>query len=74
MDDVMAIGDNWNDVPMLRAAGRSVVMANAPEYLKEMALGEGWEMAPSNEEDGVAVAIEAALAGAALQTAPMVVS
>jgi len=74
MDDVMAIGDNWNDVPMLRAAGRAVVMANAPEYLKDIALAEGWEMAPSNEEDGVAVAIESALTGAALQTAPMVVS
>jgi hydroxymethylpyrimidine pyrophosphatase-like HAD family hydrolase len=61
--DVLAIGDNWNDLPMLRAAGRAVLMANAPEELKAMAQRQGWVVAPSNDEDGVAVAIEAALRG-----------
>jgi hydroxymethylpyrimidine pyrophosphatase-like HAD family hydrolase len=61
--DMLAIGDNWNDLPMLRAAGRAVLMANAPEELKLLAQEQGWVVAPSNDEDGVAVAIEAALRG-----------
>jgi hydroxymethylpyrimidine pyrophosphatase-like HAD family hydrolase len=61
--DVLAIGDNWNDLPMLRAAGRAVLMANAPEDLKRLAGEHGWVVAPSNDEDGVAVAIEAVLSG-----------
>jgi hypothetical protein len=61
--DVLAIGDNWNDLPMLKAAGRAVLMANAPEDLKRLAGEHGWVLAPSNDEDGVAVAIEAALSG-----------
>ncbi len=61
--DLLAIGDNWNDVPMLRLAGHSVLMANAPADLKELAWESGWTLAPSNDEDGVAVSIEGALAG-----------
>ena len=76
--DILAIGDNWNDVPMLRLAGRSVLMSNAPDDLQALARESGWTLAPSNDEDGVAIAIEAALAGelvaSAPQTAPMVVS
>jgi Cof subfamily protein (haloacid dehalogenase superfamily) len=60
-DEIMAIGDNWNDVPMLEFAGHPVVMDNAPEELRDRAAAEGWEVAPSNDEDGVAVVIEAAL-------------
>jgi hydroxymethylpyrimidine pyrophosphatase-like HAD family hydrolase len=59
--DVLAIGDNWNDLPMLRLAGRSVLMANAPEDLKLLAHQNGWQLVPSNDHDGVAIAIEAAL-------------
>jgi hydroxymethylpyrimidine pyrophosphatase-like HAD family hydrolase len=70
--DVLAIGDNWNDVPMLRFAGRSVLMANASDDLLRMAEASGWDIVPSNDEDGVAVAIEAALA--ASQMPAMVVS
>lgn len=62
MQDVMAIGDNWNDVPMLSAAGAAVLMANAPAELHLRAREEGWQIAPSNDEDGVAEAIESALA------------
>lgn len=61
LEDVMAIGDNWNDVPMLAEAGRGVLMANAPAELLAMARERGWEMAPANDEDGVAVVMEQAL-------------
>jgi hydroxymethylpyrimidine pyrophosphatase-like HAD family hydrolase len=59
--DILAIGDNWNDVSMLEVAGRAVVMANAPSDLKLLAAERGWTVGPSNEQDGVAHAIEAAL-------------
>ena len=63
MEEVLAIGDNWNDVSMLEVAGRAVLMANSPEDLKERAAAKGWSVGPRHDEDGVAVAIEAALAG-----------
>jgi len=53
-EEVMAIGDNHNDLTMLRYAGLGVVMANAEDELKWM----GFELTSSNEEDGVAAAIE----------------
>jgi len=53
-EEVMAIGDNHNDLTMLRYAGLGVVMANAEDELKQM----GFELTSSNEEDGVAEAIE----------------
>jgi hydroxymethylpyrimidine pyrophosphatase-like HAD family hydrolase len=59
--DILAIGDNWNDLPMLRLAGRAVLMSNAPAELLSIAYEKGWRIAPSNDEDGVALAIEAAL-------------
>jgi hypothetical protein len=61
--DILAIGDNWNDVAMLRLAGHAALMSNAPDDLKTLALSSGWTIVPSNNEDGVAIAIEAALAG-----------
>jgi hypothetical protein len=61
--DILAIGDNWNDVAMLRLAGHAALMSNAPDDLKALALSSGWTIAPSNNEDGVAIAIEAALTG-----------
>jgi hydroxymethylpyrimidine pyrophosphatase-like HAD family hydrolase len=60
--DILAIGDNWNDVAMLRLAGHAALMSNAPDDLKALAASSGWTLAPSNDEDGVAIAIEAALA------------
>lgn len=60
--EILAIGDNWNDVPMFRVAGRVALMANAPEDLRTLAPTEGWQLVPSNDEDGVATAIESALA------------
>jgi hydroxymethylpyrimidine pyrophosphatase-like HAD family hydrolase len=60
-DQIMAIGDNWNDVSMLEVAGTAVLMDNAPEDLKELARTQGWRLGLSNRADGVAEAIEAAL-------------
>jgi hydroxymethylpyrimidine pyrophosphatase-like HAD family hydrolase len=62
-EEILAIGDNWNDVSMLEAAGSAVLMANAPEDLKEVAAVRGWAVGAHHLEDGVAVAIEAALEG-----------
>jgi hydroxymethylpyrimidine pyrophosphatase-like HAD family hydrolase len=58
---ILAIGDNWNDVSMLEIAGSAVLMENAPEDLKTLARIQGWRIAPSNRDDGVADAIESVL-------------
>jgi Cof subfamily protein (haloacid dehalogenase superfamily) len=60
--ETMAIGDNWNDVGMLEWAGQGVIMGNAAAELKTMAKMRGWKLAPPNNEDGVAVVLEAAIA------------
>jgi hydroxymethylpyrimidine pyrophosphatase-like HAD family hydrolase len=52
--DVMALGDNFNDLEMLEFAGRPVVMANSTPGLAR----NGWAKTLSNDEDGVARAIE----------------
>ncbi len=62
-EEILAIGDNWNDVSMLEAAGSAVLMANAPEDLKEVAVAHGWAVGAHHLEDGVAIAVEAALDG-----------
>ncbi|MEP7272539.1 MAG: Cof-type HAD-IIB family hydrolase [Acidobacteriota bacterium] len=51
---IMAIGDNHNDLTMLRRAGLGVVMGNAEDELKAL----GFALTASNAEDGVAIAIE----------------
>jgi Cof subfamily protein (haloacid dehalogenase superfamily) len=52
--ETLAIGDNWNDHEMLSGAGLGLVMGNAdPEML-----ALGLPVIPSNDEDGVAQAIE----------------
>ena len=60
--ETMAIGDNWNDVNMLEWAGQAVVMGNAAQELRTLAKTSGWKQAPPNDEDGVAVTLEMALA------------
>ena len=60
--ETMAIGDNWNDVDMIEWAGQGVMMGNAAEDLRTMAKMRGWKQAPPNNEDGVAVVLEAAIA------------
>jgi len=52
-EEVMAIGDNFNDLEMLEFAGRPVVMANAVDGLK----GRGWASTGDNESAGVGKAI-----------------
>ncbi len=59
--EVMAVGDNLNDLEMLDVAGRAVVMGNASSGLKARAVARGWRIVPSHDEDGLAVAIEGAL-------------
>lgn len=66
-ESILAIGDNFNDLEMLRISGRPVVMANAAPELLGLARGKGWEIAPSNDEDGVAAVIESVLAEASVQ-------
>lgn len=53
-DEVMAIGDNYNDREMLEYAGVPVVMGNAVAELKR----RGWPVTGSNDEGGVATALE----------------
>jgi hypothetical protein len=58
-DQVMAIGDNYNDIEMLEFAGLPFVMANASEDLKR----NGWLVTLDNESCGVAAAVDEVLAG-----------
>jgi Cof subfamily protein (haloacid dehalogenase superfamily) len=60
--EVMAIGDNWNDLEMLEWAGQGVIMGNAALELRTKARMRGWKQAPTNDNDGVAVVLEAAVA------------
>lgn len=64
-EEILAIGDNWNDLSMLEVAGRAVLMGNAPADLMTLARERGWVIGKRHDEDGVAEAIEAVLAGAA---------
>ena len=53
-DQFAAAGDSYNDLPMLKLAGMSIAMGNAPEAVKR----EADHIAPTVEEDGLAVAID----------------
>ena len=54
-EEVMAVGDNLNDLEMLHYAGTGVVMANAEASLHEI---DGFHATGTNDDDGVALAIE----------------
>jgi len=54
--EVMAMGDNHNDLEMLLYAGTSVVMSNAEPELREHE--RNFYLTGSNDEDGVAAAVE----------------
>ncbi|HEX3435169.1 MAG TPA: HAD-IIB family hydrolase [Pseudacidobacterium sp.] len=60
-DEIMAIGDNFNDLEMLEYAGHPVLMANASAELLELGERRGWRIAPANDLDGVAAIIEETL-------------
>jgi len=49
-----AAGDSYNDLPMLKIAGMSIAMGNAPDEVKR----EADYVAPTVEEEGLAVAID----------------
>jgi Cof subfamily protein (haloacid dehalogenase superfamily) len=53
--EVMAIGDNLNDLEMLRFAGLPIIMGNAAPSLRVHA--NGWRFTGTNDEGGVATAI-----------------
>jgi Cof subfamily protein (haloacid dehalogenase superfamily) len=53
-EEILAIGDNHNDLEMLTFAGIPVVMGNSVPELKTY----GWHETGSNDENGVALAIE----------------
>ena len=59
-EQVMAVGDNHNDVEMLEFAGHPVIMGNACEELR----GRGWTLTRSNDRCGVAGAVELAMGAA----------
>jgi Cof subfamily protein (haloacid dehalogenase superfamily) len=53
-EEVMAVGDNHNDVEMLEFAGYPVIMGNACEELR----ARGWAVTRGNDDCGVAAALE----------------
>ncbi|HET9102788.1 MAG TPA: Cof-type HAD-IIB family hydrolase [Solirubrobacteraceae bacterium] len=57
-EDVIAFGDMPNDLSLLRWAGRAVAVGNAHPAVRDAAD----EIAPANDEDGVAVVLERMLA------------
>jgi Cof subfamily protein (haloacid dehalogenase superfamily) len=61
-EQVMAVGDNHNDVEMLEFAGHPVIMGNACAELR----GRGWTVTRGNDACGVAAAVEAALGDSSL--------
>jgi Cof subfamily protein (haloacid dehalogenase superfamily) len=54
MEEVMAFGDNFNDVELIRSVGFGVAVANAKKEVKAVAD----KITLKNTEDGVALAIE----------------
>lgn len=54
MEHTVAIGDNFNDVPMMQAAGFSIAMGNAEQEVKDLCDA----VTLTNEEHGVAHALE----------------
>ncbi|HEY3972610.1 MAG TPA: Cof-type HAD-IIB family hydrolase [Candidatus Sulfotelmatobacter sp.] len=56
-EEVMAVGDNHNDIEMLEFAGHPVIMGNACEELRN----RGWTVTRGNDACGIAAAVELAL-------------
>ncbi|MGP7816411.1 Cof-type HAD-IIB family hydrolase [Niallia sp. 01092] len=53
-DEIMAFGDNYNDIDMLKYAGLGVAMGNAPQIVKDAAD----LITSSNDEDGIVKVID----------------
>lgn len=62
LDDAAAVGDTYNDIPVLEVVGHSFIVANAEEHMQAHAKFE----VPSNNDRGVAVLIDAILAAKGL--------
>ena len=58
-EEVMALGDNHNDVEMLEFAGYPVIMGNACAEL----LGRGWTVTRGNDACGLAAAVDIVMSG-----------
>lgn len=54
MEEVLAFGDNYNDIALLEEVGYGVAVANARQELKAVAK----EITATNIDDGVAISIE----------------
>jgi len=59
--DVMAVGDNFNDVDMLNFAGTAVLMGNASPSLRADAIHRNWTIVGTNDDGGLAQAVRAIL-------------
>ena len=53
-DEIIAMGDNYNDIDMLEYAGLGIAMGNAPDDVKKHAN----DVTLTNDEDGVAEALK----------------
>jgi len=58
-EQVMAVGDNYNDIEMLAFAGHPFIMGNASEELR----GRGWTVTLRNDQSGIAAALEQVMNG-----------
>ena len=58
-ETICAVGDDVNDIPMIRAAGLGVAMGNALPEVKAAAD----RVAPSQQDDGLATVVEWLLEG-----------
>jgi Cof subfamily protein (haloacid dehalogenase superfamily) len=56
-EQVMAVGDNYNDIEMLAFAGHPFIMGNASEELR----GRGWNVTLPNDQSGISAALEQVL-------------
>jgi Cof subfamily protein (haloacid dehalogenase superfamily) len=56
-EQVMAVGDNYNDIEMLAFAGVPFIMGNACDELR----GKGWSITLPNDQNGVAAAVDQVL-------------
>ena len=54
LDDIIAVGDAGNDIPMLKTAGLPIAMGNALPHVKEICKA----VCPDNNSDGIAYIIE----------------
>ncbi len=58
LEQIMAIGDGHNDLPMLRQAGLGVLMGDAKEPVREAVAGTHIELAPAFAQEGFSRAVE----------------